>query len=425
MVKMSARLLDMTRAKDWNYLVVSAGSEDENAIKKINPFRVNRFFKNLCKGNSLRDVRSINSGKSLLIIVECQEVAQLLLAQTKIPGNDGKDVPIKVTVSDRIGTKQGVFFCDQIVSMRDEEIVTEINLDNPDVKVVGVRRLKKKDNNGGWIESGSFVLTMRCEKIPEKLKIGYLMKNMRPFIPDPMRCFRCNKLGHMSTRCREKNENEKNCINCNEPQHTDVGEKCTKPPKCANCLSIDHNSAFRNCPKYLEDKKINEVMATYGHNRREAALLVKGSLSQSEGNVQHNANPQLTLRDRLKAVQDAPSVMQTTTMAQLKASLADNDKDIEMRNAPSSTENRSRSTAKEMLLNRRERSKASSNANSIEMTSSEERKLTTETATTSKKARRAAEKERVNNSQPPGVDSNGSTGQGKGGGKKNKNNGSQ
>lgn len=419
MVKMSTKLLEMTRAKDWNYLVVSPASEDDNAIRRVNPFRVNRFFKNLCKGNTLREVRSINSGKSLLVIVESQEVAQLLLGQKKIPGDDGNDVPIKIAVSDRIGTKQGVFFCDQIVSMKDEEIVKEINLDNPDVKVVAVRRLRKKDRNGAWTESGSFVVTMRCETIPEKLKIGYLMKNMRPFIPDPMRCYRCNKLGHMSMRCREKSEDEKNCINCNEPQHAEVGVKCTKPPKCANCLSTEHNSAFRNCPRYVEDKKINEVMATLGHNRRDATILVKSSLSQPNGNAQQYS-ARLTLSDRIKNAQATPQENNASPMIQSPAPSVSSVEDLISKIA---TENRhSRSSVKESLMQRRQKSEVASKAlsvtPSIPMDSDEERQI----KSAAKKSKKDQTKDKK--SQPPSDGSNGPSGSGKGGTKK-KTNGSK
>lgn len=262
-----------TRAQDWKYLVISPSTDNQDAIRKANPFRISNFLKKHCHGDSLREVKAINKGRQLLVILKNKETADILLKQNVIPGPNNSQIPISITESDKLGTKQGVFLCHNTDDMTDDEIIENLNASNADMKIVSIQRLKRKNEKGDWIDSSSVVVTMRCSEIPKEIRVGWMIQPMRPFIPDPMRCFRCNKLGHTSKRCNEKKEEERNCINCNQSQHTAPRVRCEREPKCANCNSSDHNSAFRGCPKYILEKRVNEIMVTRGYARREASAI--------------------------------------------------------------------------------------------------------------------------------------------------------
>ena len=41
-----------------------------------------------------------------------------------------------------------------------------------------------------------YVLTIKGQTIPKRINIGYLKKETRPYIPNPQRCFQCQKFGH-------------------------------------------------------------------------------------------------------------------------------------------------------------------------------------------------------------------------------------
>lgn len=78
---------------------------------------------------------------------------------------------------------------------------------------------------------------------------------VRPYIPNPMRCYNCQRFGHSSAKCN----NPKICV-CGKPSHE--GTACVNVT-CINCKG-DHPSNSRNCPKFkfeyavMEHKAINK-----------------------------------------------------------------------------------------------------------------------------------------------------------------------
>ncbi|GFW56329.1 uncharacterized protein TNCV_2088381 [Trichonephila clavipes] len=39
-------------------------------------------------------------------------------------------------------------------------------------------------------------------KLPSNIKAGYLNCKLRPYIPNPLRCFKCQRFGHSQNSCR-------------------------------------------------------------------------------------------------------------------------------------------------------------------------------------------------------------------------------
>lgn len=191
--------------------------------------------------------------------------------------------------------------------MKDEEIMMNLNDANKDLKICNIRKLNKRGTDGHWVPSGSYVVSMRCSEFPKEIKVGWTIQPIRRFIPEPMRCFRCNKLGHTGKRCRELNEDQKNCINCNKPQHNEPGTKCSETPFCANCNSTSHNSAFRGCQNYMLEKRVNTLMAERDIPRRAASLIAinESALPAYQGRV-------TTMAERLTLAATTPNPSQLT-----------------------------------------------------------------------------------------------------------------
>ena len=60
--------------------------------------------------------------------------------------------------------------------------------------------LLKKE--GKTIETNTYIMTFNTPKIPEKIKVGYSMEKVEQFVPNPLRCYRCQKYGHHEDSCR-------------------------------------------------------------------------------------------------------------------------------------------------------------------------------------------------------------------------------
>ena len=78
------------------------------------------------------------------------------------------------------------------------------------------------------------------------------------FIPNPIRCYKCQKFGHTKFNCR-KNEV---CNKCGNEDHTD-SQECTNEAKCVNCQG-NHASNDKTCPKWKEEKEIQRIKAERG-----------------------------------------------------------------------------------------------------------------------------------------------------------------
>ncbi|XP_046391565.1 uncharacterized protein LOC124159700 [Ischnura elegans] len=139
-----------------------------------------------------------------------------------------------------------------------------------------VRRLTTK-RNGEIVNTTSVVLTITCDRLP-KVFIGYESVTVRPFIPAPMRCFQCQRYGHIATRC----EGKAICPRCGLDAHGD--SSCPKGPQCVNCEGA-HPAYSLKCPKMLEDRKIMDINITYFDARKKYRSITAPTFSKSFAKV--------------------------------------------------------------------------------------------------------------------------------------------
>ena len=116
------------------------------------------------------------------------------------------------------------------------------------------------------------VLTFNSTSLPEKLNIGWLRKDVRVFIPNPLRCFKCHRFGHGSSTCRQSAR----CQRCGENPHD--GSECSAPTRCLSCGSSDHLVSSSQCPVWKEEKAVCELKAKSGLSYPEARRQVKATI---------------------------------------------------------------------------------------------------------------------------------------------------
>ena len=91
----------------------------------------------------------------------------------------------------------------------------------------------------------------------QSIKIGYLNVKVEVYIPNPLRCFNCQKYGHGKKFCKSAAV----CARCGESHPNDANVQCTNPPKCANC-SGNHPAYSKDCPRWTIEKQVQQVKAT-------------------------------------------------------------------------------------------------------------------------------------------------------------------
>ena len=112
------------------------------------------------------------------------------------------------------------------------------------------------------------ILTFASTKLPRSLRAGYLECPIRPYIPNPLRCFNCQRFGHSKTSCRGK----LTCSRCGVVGHESL--ECEAPFHCVNC-SQDHPSYSKNCEKWKIEKEIQTVRTKQNISYREARKIVE------------------------------------------------------------------------------------------------------------------------------------------------------
>ncbi|GFV81901.1 putative RNA-directed DNA polymerase from transposon X-element [Trichonephila clavipes] len=141
-----------------------------------------------------------------------------------------------------------------------------------DQGVIQVRRITiKKDNS--VIPTKYLILTFNRPKLPTTIKAGYLNCKIRPYIPNPLRCFRSQRFGHSKTSCR----GQLTCSRCASAGHSSTD--CTLEPKCINC-SQSHPSNSQLCPKWKLEKK-QEIRTNNNISYIEAKKLLPPQLPQT------------------------------------------------------------------------------------------------------------------------------------------------
>ena len=156
--------------------------------------------------------------------------------------------PVKCYIPNSERYKSGVI--SPISSMADISKIKEVI--SRDYNIFAVERLKKKMQNGDWVDSNSIKIVFDTVELPQEIVIGHSFYKVRPFVNQPLQCYRCQRLGHTAEGCKAKIR----CLVC-AGEH--VKEVCTaRNEHCANCSgSHKANSKYCNLIKkaYEEQKQ--------------------------------------------------------------------------------------------------------------------------------------------------------------------------
>ncbi|GBM78697.1 hypothetical protein AVEN_239932-1 [Araneus ventricosus] len=228
---------------------------EEGKLKNMSPFLIQKHIYTFA-GN----VQSVKKMKSGDLLVESSSLRQSeqLLSITKFG-----DIPITVSAHASLNYTRGVMSSDEFLMVSDSEFVSELEAQ----KVIAARRITLK-RDGQIIPTRHVILTFDTPVLPKKITAGYISCDIRPYIPNPVRCFKCQRFGHTKTACRGSSAL---CPRCSEPGHEET--ICQNPEKCFNCKG-NHASYSKTCPKWKLEKEIQSVKVTRNISIQEARKIV-------------------------------------------------------------------------------------------------------------------------------------------------------
>ncbi|GFW07139.1 RNA-directed DNA polymerase from mobile element jockey [Trichonephila clavipes] len=176
--------------------------------------------------------------------------------------------PSLVTPHRSLNFSRGVLSEPDLLTTPDAEILDGFSGQG----VIQVRRITiKKDAT--VIPTKHMILTFNNPNLPITVKAGYLNCKIRPYVPNPLRCFKCQRFGHSQTACRGR----LTCSRCAAVGHPSTD--CTLEPRCVNC-SQSHPSDSKLCSKWKTEKEIQVLKTNRNIPYVEARKLIAPQLSQ-------------------------------------------------------------------------------------------------------------------------------------------------
>ncbi|GFU91387.1 uncharacterized protein TNCV_2541551 [Trichonephila clavipes] len=244
-------------------------------MTRKSPFAIQKAIQGI--GGEPKSVKKLRSGDLLIETVSALQTNSFLLAKTFL------DCPLTASPHQSLNSSRGVISEPDLICTPEAEILEGFSGQG----VIQVRRITiKKDAE--VIPTKHLILTFNNPKLPTTIKAGYLNCKIRPYIPNPLRCFKCQRFGHSQTSCR----GQLTCSRCASVGHSSTD--CTLELKCFNC-SQSHSSDSKLCPKWKIEKQIQEIKTNNNISYQEALKCPPLQILKPLLSVPHpNASPSIT-----------------------------------------------------------------------------------------------------------------------------------
>lgn len=229
----------LTPCSDYPRFIVLRSSDEDVKLSRLSPFKIHDQLKLLnCDPESVRKFRD----GSLCVEIQSEVQSKKLLGCKNFCLFDCSSEPHK-----SLNFSKGAITCWDLRDLENDEILE--NLQKSGLNFVEVKRIRQKKGQE-LIDTNAFILTFASVTLPSLIKVAYHRVKVRPYIPNPMRCFSCQKFGHTNKFCNSKPV----CAKCASGSH--VADNCTSQYfQCINCKG-NHPSYSRTCPNWTEEKEI-------------------------------------------------------------------------------------------------------------------------------------------------------------------------
>ncbi|XP_064462126.1 uncharacterized protein LOC135372450 [Ornithodoros turicata] len=255
-------------AEPWFPKILILQAEDQSkALASISPFLIAKTLEQVI--GKAYNAKKLRTG-DIHIEVQNRQQSSALLSLKQIG-----DIPVLVTAHRTLNTVRGVISCEELLQCSETEIEEGLK----DQGVISAKRISiRRDNKE--IPTRHVILSFQLHTLPTEIKAGYVNCHVRPYIPNPRRCFKCQRFGHHSQVCRGRLI----CPKCAGDGNDHTPESCKNTFRCVNCEG-NHPSYSRSCPRFSDEKEILKIKTvqqlTYKAAKTQLEFQKKGSFSEA------------------------------------------------------------------------------------------------------------------------------------------------
>ena len=253
-----------TNSDNFPKFIVLSSIDIEKPLTKISPFAINKTIQSVAG-----EVKKVSKMKNGNLLVECcrPKQSQNLLSLTSI-----LDYQITASPHRSLNFSQGIIRDrdHDLSKMSEQEICEELKPQN----ITKVKRFTKK-SEGKILHLNTYLLTFAQTSVPSHIYIGPYRIKVDTYVPNPTRCFKCQKFGHGKSSCRGTEK----CVRCSVEGHSSFD--CDGQVKCSNCGS-DHMANSRNCSFFIKEVNIQKIKIEKQISYQEARRLVSSSNESSK-----------------------------------------------------------------------------------------------------------------------------------------------
>ena len=242
-----------------NYLLIQE-TDPSRPLSGVSAFALNKAIQGMA--GTPKEIKRLRYGDLLVCVTKKSHSANLLATNQLV------DVPVRVLPHKTLNSVRGVIRDREFIKSSENEILEELASQG----VTEVRQIKVR-REGVLCTTATVILSFGLHTLPSHVTCGWLRLQVDPYIPNPLRCFRCQRFGHHKNSCRR----DEVCARCGTQGHNDTD--CEALARCVNCKG-DHSSYSKNCPKWKEESQIQRVKVLENLSFPDARKKVEQSTSR-------------------------------------------------------------------------------------------------------------------------------------------------
>ena len=204
---------------------------------------------------------------SIKVTCKTEQQAQSLLQITSLLGH-GVTVTVPRRLMGRANGQQGGVEPDRLVRGVIKRVPPFVTTEQvaKDTGAVWAHRIEKLV--GGTKRATRAVVVAFKSQLPTTVSVGLNEFKVHVYVPQPLRCIKCQRFGHKAAQCGETTPTCPRCSGAHIVGSCTVSDAIGR--KCANC-GENHSAAYRGCKRFQQVNKTLTVSARQNMSYADAA----------------------------------------------------------------------------------------------------------------------------------------------------------